>query len=217
MQINRHKVIKAVIIFLGIILLFTLISTKVDYWMTPEVQVAVAEAGELSFQIEATGSVNGRNIVFEIELRKDSYISERDIVLLTFENIKPNISAIVREKQFDADTQSMVCVCEIIGEGEYQIYDGQLCDVKYTYVVGSYEKILPRECIIQSGSDTFVYVVETVSGVFGEYDLVKKLSVAVLETDEFNAAVDAAINMQSQVVKNSSKPLDHEQKVRSSQ
>ena len=87
--------------------------------------------------------------------------------------------------------------------------------MKFQYILGDYETIIPRECIRQGADGAFVYVAETRQGVMGTYELVCQINVTVLDTDEFYAAVSAPLSERSMVIRGSSKPIRADQKVRS--
>ena len=198
MKTEKRKIIKAIAIFLGVMLVFTLISVKVDYYMTPEVQTTFPQRGVLSFELNATGTASGGNVSFSLDLTQEKYNT---------------VTAVIREKKFDPESQTVLFNCRMVGNPE--VYDGQNCTVTYQHILGEYNILLPRECIRQSGENAFVYMVETVQGVLGEYELVKQVNVTVIDTDEFNAAVEAPLSEHHRVIRASSKPIYGDQKVRS--
>lgn len=213
MKTEKRKIIKAIAIFLGVMLVFTLISVKVDYYMTPEVQTTFPQRGVLSFELNATGTASGGNVSFSLDLTQEKYLKEGDGVQLAFLNQSNTVTAVIREKKFDPESQTVLFNCRMVGNPE--VYDGQNCTVTYQHILGEYNILLPRECIRQSGENAFVYMVETVQGVLGEYELVKQVNVTVIDTDEFNAAVEAPLSEHHRVIRASSKPIYGDQKVRS--
>jgi len=216
MRISKRKVVKAAAIFLGLMLLFTLISAGANRLLTAEVRTASPARGDLSLALSAEGVAEGEMIVFRLPLYQDMYVSPGDTVSLSFSNIKGRLMAVVQGKEFDADTQTVIATCKLAVGSAGAFYDGQICSVGIVHFLGSYDMILPRECVIDEGSRSIVYVVETQDAVFGESEIVRAVEVSVLDTDELNAAVDAPLDGRSLVVRNSTKPLRHEMKVRSS-
>jgi len=113
----------------------------------------------LSLALSAEGVAEGEMIVFRLPLYQDMYVSPGDTVSLSFSNIKGRLMAVVQGKEFDADTQTVIATYKLAVGSAGAFYDGQICSVGIVHLLGSYDMILPRECVIDEGSRCIVYVV----------------------------------------------------------
>ena len=77
MRISKRKVVKAAAIFLGLMLLFTLISAGANRLLTAEVRTASPARGDLSLALSAEGVAEGEMIVFRLPLyQEELYVTE---------------------------------------------------------------------------------------------------------------------------------------------
>lgn len=213
MKINRAQIIKYIIIFLAIMLFFTIVSNKINYAMMPEVSIVAPSNGLLSREITANGYVENNKVVFRVNIEKEPYIVVGDRPTAEFSNIKERVRIIVESKEFDAETQSIKYICRFDKPTD-SVYDGQNCYIRFSYALGSFESVLPKECVITEGGKSFIYRLETVSSVVGESNIVRKIEVTILEQDDYNAAISGSISNYDTIVRYSTKPLGNELKVR---
>ena len=214
MKVNRNKIIKCVIIFLSVMVLFTIISNKINYMMMPEVQAVSPGRAELSYEISAFAYVADKKVIFALSMEKEPYISVGDHINAEFSNLRERLGLVAEEKNFDPMSQSMEIVCRFDAGFPDGVYEGQNCQIRHSYSLGSYECVVPREAVLYEGGRAYLYRVETVKSVMGESSIVRKLEVEVLDEDDFNAAVSGGVNNHDLIVRRATKPLRNNQKVR---
>ncbi|MDO5376833.1 MAG: hypothetical protein Q4G52_00730 [Clostridia bacterium] len=213
MNAGRANVLKAIAAFLAVMLLMTLVSNKVNFWMTPEVTTTRPQKGQLGFQITETGSYGDGQVVFYTNLEKEPYLNVGDQPTVQFANASERLRLVIESKTFDEQSQQIGYICRLAQEPQSSLYDGQRGTVRFTYTFGTYDAVIPAECIVYEGG-AYVYLVEEAGSVLGKSTIVRKTQVDVLARDDFQAAVSGSLNETSELVRFSSKALHHEQRVR---
>jgi hypothetical protein len=193
-------------------LLFTLISNKVNYLMTPEVLATGPRPNRIGYDIYSSGVYRDGAVTFQLSLTNEALIETGDEVTVSFVNMRDRLTATVAEKVFDEESQT-VSVTATTGDGDTEAYDGQFAEVTFYYLSGNYPRVLPKTAVISERGESVVYVVRTVNSVFGEREIVNRRVVTLLDQDEFNAAVEG-INDNDVVVYDTTKPLTEEAAVR---
>lgn len=213
MNAGRAKVLKAILVFLTVMLLMTLVSNKVDFLMTPEVATTRPQKGQLGYQITEVGSYRDGKVVFYTNLEKEPYLNMGDQPTVQFANVSDRLRLVIESKMFDEQSQQIGYICRFAQEPKSSLYDGQRGTVRFTYSFGTYDAVIPAECIVYEGSP-YVYLVEESGSVLGKRTIVRKTQVDVLARDDFQAAVSGSLNETNELVRFSSKALHHEQRVR---
>lgn len=213
MKYNKGKIIKISVIFFIIMLFFTVISTKVDYMMTPQVATTRTTKANLQININTNATVTNGLVTFNLNMEKESLLHIGDSVQVEFVNGKYEKKASVIEKKFNPDYQTMEYICELSESGT-NVHEGQIGEIRFDYSLGTFDMILPRECVIYEGQKPFIYYIENVNTVTGEKYIVKKAEINILEEDDFYVAVSGNITERNMVVQYSSKPIQEGAKVR---
>ncbi|MDR1639776.1 MAG: hypothetical protein LBT59_08795 [Clostridiales bacterium] len=209
------RIVKAAAAFLAVMLAFTLASSKIDYWMTPEVRVAGRMSQSLGYDARSRGVYRDSFVYFSIGLEQDSILKEGGRVYASFSNLAGRVDCIVAEKSFDENSQSVVAKCKASGaEGAY---DGQECDVSFRHSIGTYPNVLPKGCVFREGGGTYVYRVETESGALGESYVARRQEVDVEAEDDFNAAVSQSLSERDLFISGTTKAVKNGMKVRIAQ
>lgn len=214
MKLDKRKITKCILVFLGVMLIFTLITNKVNYMMTPEVMVVMARPSRIGFEINLFGTYENGNVTFNADLNLDNYISKGNFVFVRFANHKDDFGAEIINKDFDSETQSLSITARVNNISNINVYDEQHANVSFFHTLGNYNLVLPRSSVIREGNDTFVYLVQTVSSVTGKSDIVVRRNVTIIAKDEFNVAIEGGLHDIELIVAASSKPLRNEMTVR---
>ncbi len=212
MSATRANVFKGILIFLAVMLLLTLLSNKIDTLMTPQVTAVHPQKGQLGYSITETGTYRDGKVIFYTNLEKEPYLNIGDQPTVQFVNVAERLPLVIDSKVFDEQTQQIGYVCRFAQQPQSTLYDGQRGTVQFTYVLGTYDTVIPKECVVYEGT-AYVYLIEASSSVMGESTIVRKTQVDVLATDDLQAAVSGSILATSELVRFSSKPLHHEQRV----
>lgn len=215
MKIKKGAILKAIGIFFGIMLFFTLISPGVNRLMTAEVLTTGTVVDALKIDVVKNAVWQDGLISFTLGLEKEMLLGEGDTIEVEgdFVEGRLRVRAVVEEKAFDAQRQEMVYRCALV-EQDQKLYEGQQCQVRFSYPLGTFDRVLPRECVFYEGDQAFVYYVETVETALGKEQTAQKLPVTVLEEDEYAVAVAGNIHERYRVIQYSTKPLTQGQRVR---
>ena len=79
---------------------------------------------------------------------------------------------------------------------------------------GKYDTVVPNNAVKEGSDGKFVYVVNVKATPLGNRYIVEKVKVDVIASDTNNSAIQGEVTEYSNIVTNSSKPLDNGQQVR---
>lgn len=213
MTTHKKQVLKCIVFFLTAMLIFTLISNKIDFLLTPEVAVVQPKKGQLFRQITEMGNYRDGKFIFWTNLEKEPYLNLNDQLTVEFVNIPERLPIIIDEKEFDESSQMIGYVCHFLQEPKNTIYDGQRGTARFRYIIGDYDTVIPKECIFYDGAP-YVYLIEKSNSMLGDSTIISKSFVNILDTDDYQAAISGSLDYQDQIVQFSNAVLKNEQKVR---
>lgn len=213
MKLKKEKVLRVIGIFFIIMLFFTLIGSRINDIMTPEVVTTSAIQNELQININKNAVITEGNVSFTLNMEKEKLLQLGDSLDVTFLEGTTRVRAVVIDKEFNPEAQEMRYICQLMEEAT-TVYNGQHCQVRFAYSLGSFNRVLPRECLFYDGGEAFVYYVQAMDAVTGKQQTIQKLMVAVLEEDEFGVAVSGNISERHLIVRYATKPLKEGQRVR---
>jgi len=213
MKINKGRILRAIGSFFALMIFFTVVGGRINEMMTTEVATTSTTANELQININQNAVIDNGYVYFTLNMEKEMLLQVGDSLDVELLGEGTRVRAVVIEKEFNAAVQEMGFRCEL-WEGETIFYEGQLCRVGFAYSLGTFNQVLPRECLFYEGNEAFVYYVETLDTALGKQSTVQKLMVNILEEDEFGAAVAGNIHERYLIVRYATKPLEEGQRVR---
>jgi hypothetical protein len=118
----------------------------------------------------------------------------------------------VSNKQYLKD-KNIYNISADIDSNEVSLEQGQSVIVSLSKTSKSYQCIVPKKCLSEESGQSYIYVISSRDGILGKELYVKKHSVEVIDSNDYNCAINLDINDFSKVVLDSSKPLNDEMSV----
>ena len=147
------------------------------------------------------------------------YIYRHAAVTLTYWDVSITGLAISTEKLqsriaevvFDAQTQRYLCYTR---PEDIPLGVGQAIEIALTHNGIPYEHVVPRSAVHTREDRTFIYILETQNGLFGEENYVRELTVEIIDSNDYEYAIRIDEFMYNiQIVMTSTAPLNNGQTV----
>ena len=161
--------------------------------------------GQLLFEVIPKGDTVA--VKWNLNTEKARLVNAGDQV--TFEAANPEelvIKGEITQKEYLAD-KGEYQFTSLVGIENGEQKSGLILDVSVTKNSKVYNMIVPNSAIVKSGGMEYVYVLKNVKGPLGEEEYAERVKVSILDSDAFNSAINASIEVDTKVVSYSSKPL----------
>ena len=129
------------------------------------------------------------------------------------ENIwEDDVTGVVRSIKADTSDPNQKSIVKFNVKGSVQA--GQTLQLAVGDKAGKYDTVVPNNAVKEGSDGKFVYVVNVKATPLGNRYIVDKVKVDVIASDTNNSAIQGEVSEYSNIVTNSSKPLDNGQQVR---
>ena len=129
------------------------------------------------------------------------------------ENVwEDDVTGVVRSIKADPTDPNQKSVVKFNIKGSVQA--GQTIQLAVGDKAGKYDTVVPNNAVKEDSNGKFVYVVNVKATPLGNRYIVDKVKVDVVASDSNNSAIQGEVGEYSNIVTNSSKPLDNGQQVR---
>lgn len=129
------------------------------------------------------------------------------------ENVwEDDVVGVVRSIKADTSDPNQKSIVKFNIKGSVQA--GQTIQLAVGDKSGKYDTVVPNNAVKEGSDGKFVYVVNVKATPLGNRYIVEKVKVDVIASDTNNSAIQGEVTEYSNIVTNSSKPLDNGQQVR---
>lgn len=158
-------------------------------------------------------SRNSEGFLFRATVDKEmgSYLSQGDKVNITFKGKNMPVEANVESIQLLSEKQEIE-VTALLPEGEYGI--GASGTLEFSKNTELYRATLPLSAIREDDIGKYVLVAEKRESVLGTEQTAVRVDVSLIEKDGVNAAIDAPLSEQQEVILSSNKSISEGDRVR---
>lgn len=214
---KNSRLVKAVILFLGIMFIFTIVTRVRDTIQTPKVKVTAPSAQVITYELEKRLVVeeDGGQLVVRTDLteEEEGYIDSSSAVQI--ENSAKNV--------FIEDAVLTVKENEENGRREMEVFfrdnvlkAGDTVTVKARYSSQPYSCCVPISAVhLSMDNRYYVYITEEQNVILGERIIAKEVEVEVEERDKRYAALKGdSLKNENQVIYETNKEFGKNDRVR---
>lgn len=114
-------------------------------------------------------------------------------------------------KEYLPESNSVMLWADVQGdwiqEAGIVIMEGQKTRVAALKSSKNYDLVVPKSAMTEIDGQNCVFAISERKGALGVEKIIRKVSVGILETDDFSAAIEGYFDMKEQIVLNTTKPL----------
>lgn len=209
---------KLILIFLGLMFIFTVVSRARDTIRTPKVKVTIPKAQTITYELEkrlvAEAKEDGTLFVqTELSEEEQGYIDSSAVVQV--ESAAKNVfveDAVLRvEENEESGKREMIVTFQ-----DNTLKDGDAVTVKARYTSRPYTCCVPESALHQNGSNGYlVYVAEEQNVILGERIIARAVEVDIEEMDSRYAALkNDSLGSEQKIIYESDKEFSEDERVR---
>lgn len=94
-----------------------------------------------------------------------------------------------------------------IDNKDINVEEGQRANVSIINESPLYSCILPKNCLTEEANKNYIFIVRQREGILGIESFIEKIEVILLDSDDYNVAIEGHIREEDKIVINASKPL----------
>lgn len=174
---------------------------------------STASSGQKLFEIIRNEA--GYCVKWTLNSEAAGQINKKDSV--TFKISEPEsmeLTSIVEGKKYSAESGAYEYSASL-KDKKGQLEIGQKVDVLAKKSSKQYQMLVPNGSVIEEGGKKCIYLLKTKDGIMGEEQYVEKLEVNVIESDDFDSAIEGGgITSDDKIVVTSSKALSDKVQVK---